>query len=177
MALEHRKRVRDALRFLLSAEATGFNSMLATVAPVYGVAPFEIDFGSVPSASFFQGFLSLESQSLSMLKPHPVALALYTSDATNDQRIMRSAEPRFLGRVVAHLDFYHHVIDGEETYDTESVADAIEDAVLNVITPGSVEQYGIIYDGGVSCVREAFQQLGDGYQQRIPITFLFEVHV
>lgn len=158
----------------MSNATTGFNARLATIAAGYGVTAFTISWLAA-SKQFFQGYLDPAQLERSQLATFP-AVALYTSlaeDAVEGQHFRL-----FAGPITAHVDFYRVSKAGIEVDDTESWADAVEDAVilaLNDPVTGIYGQAGIAYKGEFRSPRESIQLLGEGWSQRVPIEIICEV--
>lgn len=179
-----RKRVRDAMVAILSADETGFNQQLAATLSAYEVEEqtgLSLVWGS-DSRNVFQGQLSSDDESVAQLRGQ-LTLRLWTSLAqwTGDTK-----GGKWSGRVTAHLDFLVHFSQREaqedslETMDTESVPDAVEDAVIEVFSRASINwgsDYRIAYAGEVSCDRPSANLLDAGWEQLIPITIDFRVDV
>lgn len=174
--MQTRKLIRDAAVSRLSDATTGFNAAIAALASAYEITAFTINWAA-GSGSFVQMFLNPDQLDTSQILEYP-ALALYTSTAresTGDGNRITGAH--FSGIIHLHLDFYIKFIDEIEVDDTESIADAIEDAVLSVLhTPTAAWPANVTYNGDFEAPRESMVQLGDGYEMRVPFILTFEVH-
>jgi hypothetical protein len=181
----YKKRVRDALKAVLSDATVGFNVKLAALEVTYNIQPFSIDFDETQSLNFLTGFITEDSIEMSDVIQFP-ALVMYTSRALDDKKMMTT---KFSGQVVAHLDFYlrfraltdpqHTENTFEQRRDYEALPDAVEDAVKEMLVAGRSifnPTHGVNQiDYEVN--REPIQLAGDGYTQRVAFTLGFEVHV
>ncbi len=174
-----RKDIRDAMVEALASPIDGFNARLAAVAGEYGIQPFDFDFGS-DSYNFLQAFYGVpEDVELSAIRQWP-AMALYTTNATRNG-LQKGVG--FSGAVQAHVDIYlryrlrDESVTDMETRDTESIADAVEDALLSVFQRrGLAWPTGCTYNGEINCDRDPVVLYGDGYLQRLPTQLRFEVN-
>jgi hypothetical protein len=168
-----RKAVRDAALSELAASVTGFNATLAALAGTYGVTPFTIDWSST-SSNFSQSQVTTEQLELSRMIEYPGCL-LYTP-TTQNQNLEKFR--RFSGVVVLNIDVIVDFRDGAEGRDTESLPDAVEDAITSIFNRPtlSLPAY-VVWNGDIECVREPVRLNGDGYFQRCPHQLTFEVHV
>lgn len=177
MALLYRKTVRDAIVAVLSDAATGFNARLNASAIAYGIVPFTIDFTGA-AQNFALCKIEPKDIELCELLSFPAA-CLYTEEAA-DTGIPRGIT--FSGEVIACLDFYLRQHTGVESFDSESMLDAIEDAAMSAINNPAVHwpissAISAIFARKNSANRDHLVQLGDGFGQRIGMRILFEVKV
>lgn len=178
-----RKLVRDAMRTALSYPTYGFNSRIAAVASTYGIDPFSIDW-SPDSTNFTESYVAGQSERDSKLSG--IHVAIYTSLSSQSSGGDRPKGSVFHGEIQAHLDFTLQFREGIELTEdlTEGYADAVEDAVIAVLldprAPNATLFCGggpITYSGDFACAREPILSLDDGYSQRLPFTFIYEVHI
>jgi hypothetical protein len=170
MALQYRKTVRDAVLSLLQAN---FNTTLSGLAAAYGIDPFAIDFTS-GSTNFAVSHIDPSNIERCQFTEFPAA-CLYTSDAADNGE---TKNMHFCGQVQAHIDFYVRDKDGVEGFDTESLFDAIEDAVLTLLNDQSNQwPAGVIFARNTRMQRQTLVPLGEGLATYIPITTVFEVYV
>lgn len=165
---------------MLADATTGFNARLAAIAASYGITAFAVDW-DLNSTSFIQSFVDPSAVDVAPLIPADVAALLYTSlSSESHEQEGRTKFARYSGQIILHLDFYLRFDDGMEPLErnTEDIADAIEDAVIQVLRRTDADwPAGVVFNGDVASPRESIVHLADGYGQRIPFTFLFEVHV
>jgi hypothetical protein len=179
-----RSAVRSAIRSSLADATHGFNAKLAAVASTYGITAFTISWNAADSATMIQSQFDPEGRAASRLPVTGASATIYTTESRQDRRAMSGA---FDGRVRAHVDFFIRFADGENTNDdlTESYGDAVEDAVIRVLTdPASamISTYfngtnGVYYTGGFGCLRPPIEQTADGFAMLLPFQFLYEVRV
>lgn len=179
-----RKAVRDAIKGALSDGTSGFNTQLSAISTGYGVTAFAIDWSS-DSENFIQSFLTPDKVDVSRLIKFP-GLALYTSTGVDDNRGPKGQ--RWAGQVLAHLDFYlrYRALDDAQwdgnqivdSTDTESIADAVDASVLAAIrAASSTFQIAGMRVAGINSSRDPVQPYGDGYGQRLALTFGINLEV
>lgn len=119
-----------ATAFLRTRLSARFNTLLAEVAPAYGVQPFTIDFNSAPkSLNFFLG--ELDPADLEKTTPYKLpCMCLYTKQSSNQHRAKMRA---FSGTVRVNLDVVLSYRDGNAYVDFDALGHAVED-VINTIT-------------------------------------------
>lgn len=179
-----RKLVRETMRTALADAVAGFNAKLAAIAVDYDITPFTLNWAPSESPNFLQSFADQEAESRSRLL-RDIHAVLYTSGSTQTASGRRSKSATFEGIIRAHLDFTVQFHDGEDiTADmTEDYADAIEDVILQIFLDPhaayapALREGPLYYGGDFACQRGPIQQTEDGYSQRLPFTFLYEVHV
>ena len=168
MALQYRKRVRDAAIGFLADPGTGFNPKFYALADIYGVAAFEIDF-SPDSRNFAQCFVDPDNVEKSQLLDFP-GVTVYTTEAED------IGEPRglaFFGNVILAVDFYVRLREGAER-NTEDLMDAVEDAVLSALNdPSNDWPPGVLFSRITKVDRQSVQPLADGFHQLIRIESKF----
>lgn len=172
---------RANLRAALAQPETGFNAVLASVADSYGATAhlFVLDL-SEDSDNVIESYVSGDDIELTQAMTFPCC-AIYTSSAKNDPRLEKTRS--FCGYVTAHIDLYLEYryrkdeTSGMEIKKTENVADAVEDAITSALTSFTGWSPGVSYSGDFSCEREPLLPLSDGWQQRIAVMVLLEVHV
>lgn len=182
MIKPYRKRVRDAVRAILSDEVAGFNARHAELAAAYGIEPLTIDFGP-NSLSFFQGAIAQESGDFdySQLLPKPIACVLYTAGAVNtkDQN-----SGFWSGQIEARMDFYlqfqdrlREGFDMIERDDCETIVDAVEESALQALHDDAAAWGDVVYNFDVRTERGDLKLVGDGWQQRVSILIVCGVNV
>ena len=168
MALQYRKRVRDAAVAFLADPDTGFNPALQALASTYGILAFPIDF-TAASRNFAQCFVEPDRVEDSRLLDFP-GVTVYTTEAED------VGEPRgipYFGAVILAIDFYVRLREGAER-NTEDLMDAVEDAVLLTLNnPDNVWPAGVLFGRKSKSVRMAVQPLKDGFHQLIRIESQF----
>lgn len=176
-----RRVARESLRNALGDSTNGFNAKMVSAAAEAGVIPFEIQWIS-PSKNFLQSYV--DDEAVTAIGEFPAA-ALYSVEAIEE----RGAKFRnFSGAVQINLDFFlrYEEIEGvptpfnrigerEAQYDTESVVDAVFEAVVASIRaqPAKFIQTPA-YDMRHAC--DPVQRLSDGYFQRVTFSFIFTTH-
>jgi hypothetical protein len=176
-----RKLVRDVIRGALADATHGFNAKIAAIAASYGIAAFTINWGAADSPNFIQSQLDTVSEGVSRLTG--IRVALYTGGSQTLPAEDRSKGAKYEGEIEAHLDVWVEFGGGADVTDdlTEPYADAIEDAVIEVLNPQSplraAWQGPVYFDGTMAAIRNPVVPLEDGYQQYLSFTFIFEVSV
>jgi hypothetical protein len=184
-----RKLVRDAIRAEMAHETTGFNAIFEALERYdaedhpngYRNIPDALDIDWSGSETFCEIALDESTYGLSQLAgPYGVSLSTSLSQTTDGTKFRK-----FAGDIIANLDFWvrHSAVQADdddgsmETDDTESIGDAIEDAVIEVMSRAIDWRgtYGVSYSGNIAVPRGGIIQLGDGYRQRVPIQFLFRL--
>ena len=167
-----RKTLRDSLISVLGNPSNGFNPTLAAIAADYGITPFAIDW-TTGSKNLFCGFLPAGQIEISEIAEYP-AFVVYTSNAEN----RHTNKPKtFSGPVVAHVDVYVKFTTGAEQHDTESVCEAIEDAIITCIERDSAAwPPSVGYTGQYTGFWTPITLLSNGWERIIPIEMLFEVN-
>jgi hypothetical protein len=165
-----RRALRLAIASVLSNATTGFNPTLASIAATYGITAFTIDW-TYPSKNLFYGFLPPDTD-LSGIAEYP-AFVIYTSNSVNEHKYKPKT---FSGLVIAHVDCWLQFRTGAEQWDTESVCEAVEDAVVSCFEadaaawPPSVQFTGE-YQGNWLPIAH----LEDGWERILPMQFLFQI--
>ena len=168
--MQIRRRLRLAIRDVLADVSFGFNETLAQLAPDYGIDPFEIDFDEDSNNLFF-GFLPPETN-ISSICEYP-AFVIYTTDAQNTHEV-KTVD--FSGTVTAHVDVWIRFHDGPETRDTESICEAIEDAIVKCFERDAAPwPVGVNFTGNFQSFWQPIGQLEDGWERVLPLEFLFQI--
>jgi hypothetical protein len=180
-----RKLIRSTMRTALADATYGFNAKLAAIATAYSIDAFTLDWSATDSDNFQQSFLDVRAEKLSRLI-RDIRAELYTSaSAQRESGGERSKNSTFEGRILAHLDITLQFSEGETvTADqTEDLADAIEDVLIQIfLDPAAhyardLREGPLYYGGGFACSRQPIEQAEDGFSQRLPFIFIFEVHI
>lgn len=173
-----RKKVTDGLRAALAHGTTGLNVKFAAVAPTYGITPLStvLIHWDPMSRQVFEGFITPEQIEISQIAEYP-AIILYTSVSANELGTMPT---KFSGMITAHADIIlrfdvRQGTGGVEVDNTEPWANAVEDAVIEAIHGYDAWPSGVTPHREFRCERDPVTLLGDGWQQRLPFTFPFEV--
>ena len=178
-----RKPIQDALVAGLADPATGFSARLAALAPAYGVESqvFAIDFARRTSPNFLESMIDgMDALERSQIESFP-ALSVYSSMA-----VFTGAEKGrgFSGSVTFHIDiwlsyrFRDDGTSGMETNDTESIANAVEAAILDVFhQPAFCWPTGVTYNRAFQAGQEQIIECADGYAQRVRIQMQSEVRL
>lgn len=170
-----RRIIRERMVAALSDPSTGFNVKLGGIASDYGVDPFSIDF--LPgSRNFFQGFVDTPEVLDQIQITEFPAMLVYTSASENRIDAMPT---KFSGTVVQHVDVWARFdltqpTSGRERDNTEPIGDAVEDAIVEAIY--LFQGWGpATFGRQYRCDRGPLRILGDGWEQRYPFQFIFEV--
>jgi hypothetical protein len=176
-----RQTIQDTILAGLAATSTGFNARLLALALDYGITVFGIDFTRGSSDNFLEAYVDgISAVERSQIKAFP-AIVVYSSEAIfTGQEKGRG----FSGSVQFHIDAYLRFRfrdDGEsgmESSNTESLANAVEDALLSVFHQSAFAwPTGVIYNRAFHGGREQVMEYADGYLQRVAIQMLFEVRI
>lgn len=173
-ALLHRKVVRDAILACLRA---GFNDAINALASDYGVAPFQLNF-SEGSNNVWIGRVNPEEAELSSLIEFPGA-TIYT-DEVQDGVPNLIHGVRFSGQLIGAVDVFVNPRDGKERFDSESVLDMAEDAVLGLFqayTWPTSSAASVIYSRRAAAQKSRLIELADGYAQSVSIQAQFSVFI
>lgn len=180
------KLARSAAIGALSHSTLGWNAVFPAIAAAYA-APVEdivLDFAST-SRNVFYGNLAAGFDDMDMTQvSQRQAVAVYAVSATN----VRTEKYRsFDGPVIVNIDWmltYNNergTATGIEANDTESPADAIDEAMaelfLSRLGNSIATPSGVLWARMMSCERQGVDLEGDGYQQLIRYELVFEVKV
>lgn len=179
------KLARTAILDALSNVTYGWNAIFPAIAATYSapVVSFFLDFAST-SGNVFKGQLAgFEDVTLSQLNTHQVC-AVYTTMAANQkQEMLRS----FSGQVIGHVDWSltyraeEGTATGVEANDTESPADAIDEAMGQIfcVSLGSLIALpsGVRWNKNYASERTPLILDEDGFSQIVRYELLFEVHI
>ncbi|MEN6533794.1 MAG: hypothetical protein ABFD89_09045 [Bryobacteraceae bacterium] len=179
------KLARTAIINALSNGTYGWNAIFADIAATYTspVAAFLLNFTSTSGNVFLGQLAGFEDVTLSQLDQHQ-ACAVYTTMAANQKQEM----PRsFSGPVMGHVDWsltYREkegTATGIEANDTESPADAIDEAMGQIfcVSLGSLIALpsGVRWTKNYASERTPLILNEDGFSQIIRYELLFEVHI
>jgi hypothetical protein len=170
------KVVRDRVRARLADPVAGFNAALAAACTAFGIqpAPNSIDFTDPKSKNFFQGMLSPDALDQTAPRTYPIVV-IYSVGSGNGQ-----AEKfrRFAGTVTFGLDVHLSWRKGNAIADSETLGDAVEEAVLNVFnSPDWTDAYTdpIAYNGEITLTRRPLEMAGEHWRQSHVFRLIFEV--
>ena len=179
------KLARTAVVNALSHVTLGWNSTYPAIAATYSapVASFTLDFSSASRNVFFGQLADFDDIDLTQLDQYQ-CVAIYTNQAFNAKMEM----PRnFSGSVLAHVVWalsYREkrgTATGVEANDTESPADAIDEAMSEIflVRLGSsiALPSGVRYFRDLASERSEVSLQGDGFNQFIHYEIPFEVHI
>lgn len=167
--------VRKTIRGLIE---DGFNDALASAIANYNQAyntaevPFTIDF-SDPS-SIVESQITPKTSGLSRLIKAPAGMAIYTVAAIEREGNQRMKPTKFHGDVTSHVDVYFLFKDDIEPQDTETLLDAVEDAVRTLLSPPSAWP-GNMIPHSIHTVRPPLIQTPKGYVQYLPHEITTEI--
>lgn len=179
----YKKQCRDALVASLADGTSGFNAVLAGIAPSYGINAFTLQF-SLPSPNVVFGYLDDEEVQVSQIFEFPGAI-IYSTESVNE----RSLKPaRFSGFVNQYIVFYlrYRKFDDEDLMvnqpdfdgDFEKFPDAVEDAINSALESGRSIMAGYrVNMENYRADRGPIQSLGDGHVQVLTFTLGMVVHV
>jgi hypothetical protein len=167
-------RVRGKVLARFSDGAKGFNARLAAVAGTYGITAFSIDFTS-GSKSFFQAQVDpVMVEESTALGDRWMALYSVKIDDTNEQK-----GQTFSGPVTIGLDVHIYWKSSRIVFDMESVADAVQDAVVALMKDQTTQNWGYetVFTGRTTEVRYPLARATkDSWRQTSRYLFEFEVH-
>lgn len=179
------KLARTAIVNALSHSTLGWNSTYPAIAATYSspVASFTLDFTSASGNVFYGQLAGFEDLDLTQLDQYQCC-AIYTTQALNQKLEM----PRsFSGSVIAGVDWYLSYRDkrgtasGIETNDTESVCDAIDEAMGEIFLArlGNTIALpsGVRYSKSLASERSPVVLLDDGFSMIVRYELPFEVHI
>ncbi len=166
------KRIRDQVRTFLNA-SDGFNATYATVAAAYGVTAFTIDFTGA-GYNFFQGQVDPKQLESTTNIKYPL-MCLFAMTAKDDNR---QKFQEFSGVVTVGLDVHYSFTPGHALFDFESIGDALEDTVVQIMNRESNQVWDIetVYNGEVSLTRYPLQLGAQNWRQTFRFLMTFEVH-
>lgn len=175
--------VRTAVKTRLADPTTGFNFWLlqfASTAPYNLDSPYQIDFSDA-STNFWTS--NVTSDQLDESSPDEgTLLMLYTIRAAAQQGDGVQKFTMFSGEVQIGLDIELSWLSSAIPHDTESLADATEDALVKVFNSSayygqmSPSGSGIAYNGEFEMNRQALRTSGENYRQRLNCLLRFGVH-
>ncbi len=179
------KLARTAVVNALSHVTLGWNSTYPAIAATYSspVASFTLDFSGNSPNVFLGQLAGFEDLDFTQLDQYQCA-AIYTTLANN----LKMEMPRsFSGEVVAYVDWYlsyrnkRSTAIGIEANDTESAADAIDEAMSEIflVRLGNTIALpsGVRYSRGFASARNELILQEDGFSMSIKYELLFEVHL
>lgn len=179
------KLARTAVVNALSSVTLGWNATYPAIAATYSspVASFTLDFSSTSGNVFLGQLAGFEDIDLTQLDQYQ-CVAIYTTQASN----ARMEIPRnFSGPVLAHVDWalsYREkrgTATGVEANDTESPADAIDEAMSEIflVRLGKTIALpsGVRYFRDLASERQPLVLNEDGFSQIIRYEIPFEVHL
>lgn len=166
------KQVRDQVRTFLSA-SDGFNATLTALASDYGITPFVIDFTGNPSNNFFQSQVDARQLEESSTIKYPI-MTLFSNriEDDNEQKFQR-----FSGKVLIGLDLFLSWKTSHALPDSESLGDAIEATVVDVMNRQSNQGWNLetVYNGNVSLTRLPLRLAASSWRQTLRFLLHFEV--
>ncbi len=179
------KLARTAVVNALSHATLGWNATYPAIAATYSspVASFTLDFSSASGNVFLGQLAGFEDVDFTQLDQYQ-CVAIYTTQAMNTRMEM----PRnFSGPVLARVDWalsYREkrgTATGVEANDTESPADAIDEAMSEIflVRLGNTIALpsGVRYMRDLASERSVVSLQGDGFNQFIRYEIPFEVHI
>lgn len=162
------KRVRDAVRSVLSDATNGFNANLAAIAATYGVTAFTVNW-TATSLNFFQSNIDPNSLDEANVVEHQPTVLLYTVAGSS---LTRTKPAQFSGDVTVNVDFWIGYSKGSLPHDTESMADAIEDAIVTALQhPSAAWPEVVCQTGNFRADRAPVFMAGEHWRQliRVPV--------
>jgi len=179
------KAARTAIVDALKHATGGWNATYPTIAAAYPspVKSFLLDFTSTSGNVFLGQLAGFEDLDFTQIDQYQ-ACAIYTTMAAN----VGMERPRnFSGHVIAHVDWalsYREkrgTATGVEANDTESPADAIDEAMgaifLDRLGTTIPLPAGVRYARNMASERTPLILNDDGFSQIIRYEFVFEVHI
>lgn len=167
------KQVRDVVLARLADSTQGFNVHLAAAAASYGISGFTIDWAP-GSKNFFVGQYSAEEILGSSAVRLP-AMTLFTVSSVNRNR---QKFQTFSGDVVLGLDFWL-AWRGQNTVNTESLADAVEEAMYACLNSGEWNAVNgpVCWNGEIQLTRRPVNAGAQGWIQALTFRAPFELDV
>ena len=179
------KLARTAIINALTNATYGWNAVFPTIATAYHdpVVGIVLDFTSTSGNVFYGQLAGFEDVDLTQINQYQ-ACAVYTTMAANQKQEM----PRsFSGPVVAHVDWclsyreQDSTATGVEANDTESPADAIDEAMMQIfcVSLGNTIALpsGVRWNKQIASERTPLILNDDGFSQIIRYELIFEVHI
>ena len=166
------KRVRDQIRTFLAA-SDGFNFTLESVSSTYGITPFSINFGA-GSFNFFQGQVDpRQLEATSVIKYPLICLFSQSIEDDNEQKFQL-----FSGKVNMILDVHMNFQPAKALLDFESMDDAIEDTIVQIMNRQSNQTWDMetVYNGNVSLARFPVSLGATNWRQTLRFKLAFEVN-
>ena len=172
------KIVRKDAVTILSDATRGFNATYAAlqVGGNYpGIPDLVFDF-SATSSNFIQSQVAPQMLDESSNYGYPL-MAMYTLGSQDDKDRKFAI---FAGLVQLAIDVYISQETNEATADTETMADAIEDAMYSMFNsssfaPSVLMADAIIYNGDIALSRAPLQQAGENWLQQLAFRLTFQL--
>jgi hypothetical protein len=169
--------VRSAVRTRLADPATGFNPVLAALclAP-YALDAYEIDFTD-SSTNFWQSYVTADNLDESDADEGTLMLLYTRRSQTPGPQPQKFSS--FSGIVEIGLDVDISWASSAVPLDTDSLADATEDTLINVFNAsanyGAWASNGVLYNGEFQMNRQALRASGASWRQRLECIIGFEL--
>jgi len=169
--------VRQQVVARLSDEESGFNFWLtqACAGEDPSPTPFVVDF-SLTSTNFWQSNITAEA--LDMSSPDQGTLCMVYGGGFQNQTGTVQKFAVFSGTLDVCVDFEIGWPESYDPNDTESLADAVDDAMIQSFNSaayfGSFSD-GVIYNGLIRGDRHPMRPSGEGWRQRLPYRLTFEL--
>jgi hypothetical protein len=172
--------VRSQVRARLADPKTGFNFWLAQAClsepTELPLEPFVIDF-SDRSPTFWQSYISADDLDATTSSSDGTLCILYSARSSTPGATYQKFST-FGGPVHICIDFEIAWGESFDPSDTESLADATEDAMVQTFNSSayfSNFNSGVLWNGVIDCVRSPMRQGGPGWRQRLSFALLFEL--
>jgi hypothetical protein len=163
----------------MATPLTGFNALLAAACAAQSPqpTPYAIDF-TTGSFNFWQSNISIEDLDQTST-PDGTVCVMYGVKAVNMTGTVQKYQI-FSGTVQIAIDFEIAWDSSFDPSDTESLANATEDAMVQCFNApayyGSLNTNGVIWNGLIDeGVRGPLRLSGPGWRQKIPFVLTFEV--
>jgi len=163
---------RDQVLDRLKDATYGFNTVLAAVAPDYGLAPFEINWDPATSKNFVLGMI--EPAEIQDAKPlrYPL-VTLFTGNGVN-KKLHKPAE--FDGPVDVGIDFHFSWKAAAALGDFDAMSHMVEDAMIRVFNREPNWFSGqVAYDGDIGWEKKPVKFGGENWFQLVRYYLIAEV--
>jgi hypothetical protein len=159
-----------ALLTRLSDPATGFNKSLQSVAPTYGIDPWDVDWDPNTSANFMIGQIVPDQIEESASFTYPFT-TVDTGAVASDNRVVSAV---FAGSIVLIVEVHISVRNEDLPRSLAPLAQAIEDAFF--ATVNNLEEIGtylsaqLTYNGKWTLQKSSIQFAGENWRRTLRFT-------
>jgi hypothetical protein len=154
------KHIRTTVTTLMSDSTSGFNANFETVCEAYNINPFFIDFGA-KSKNFYQSYIGYNELIQTSNFKFPV-MCLYTTKTQNQNTEFSRL---FSGTSGLGIDVYLSWPKSSAVLDTETLGDAVSDAMYNMFNHQTASYGDILPNGDLTIQRGPLVLGGDNWLQ------------